>query len=380
VFGLGRPRTDEDDDANRHGPDTDDEDGPQLEPVYLTNTVSPEELAYLIQDAERVEARALAAMGRRDAANAAKPTVSPEELERIEARALAANAWLLPTLELTPEAARTEQPVQQQPIRVWTLEVAKRTAAGQAPVSRRMAHEFLAAWRAKGRYPDTHIEDLTDSAAFNWVAYLVGHPYAAYVFGRGGICKFEIRYLRPQDTNTRDYRCDFVAYRVEGDAIRLHPGSSAEAIPVWSPDIRALAMDWSLADPLPGYGICTREEYFGGIPVFRHISDSDRMNRKMIQAWLTDELSRPELRNITVPAADGSSWFPWPLLLASVKSLSSLSLAGVTKVATCKLDNGTIGLFFRTREEVVIVQMVNNSLTVEKGDMALRHVVDVASP
>ena len=28
VFGLGRPRTDEDDNANRHGPDTDDEDGP----------------------------------------------------------------------------------------------------------------------------------------------------------------------------------------------------------------------------------------------------------------------------------------------------------------------------------------------------------------
>ena len=66
VFGLGRPRTDEDDNANRHGPDLDDEDGPpEFEPVYLTNTVSPEELAYLIQDAERVEARALAAMGGR---------------------------------------------------------------------------------------------------------------------------------------------------------------------------------------------------------------------------------------------------------------------------------------------------------------------------
>ena len=63
VFGLGRPRTDEDDDANRHGPDIDDEDGPELEPVYLTNTVSPEELTYLIQEAERVEERALAAMG-----------------------------------------------------------------------------------------------------------------------------------------------------------------------------------------------------------------------------------------------------------------------------------------------------------------------------
>ena len=54
VFGLGRARTDEDDSADRHGPDT-DEDGP----------VSPEELARLIQDAERVEARALAAMGGR---------------------------------------------------------------------------------------------------------------------------------------------------------------------------------------------------------------------------------------------------------------------------------------------------------------------------
>ena len=263
---------------------------------------------------------------------------------------------------------------------MWTREVAIRTAAGQAPVSRRMAHEFLAAWRAEGRYPDKHIEDLTDSGAFNWVAYLAGHPYAAYVFGRGGICKFEIRYLRPQDTNTRDFRCDFVAYRLEGDAIRLHPSSSAEAIPVWSPDIRALAIDWSLADPLPGYGTRTREEDYG-IPVFRHLSDNDRMNGKMFQAWLTAELNRPELRNITEPAADGS-WFPWPLLLASVMRLSFLLLAGVTKVATCKLADGTIGLFFRTRvnEEVVIVQMANNSLTVQKGDMALRHVVDVAAP
>ena len=244
-----------------------------------------------------------------------------------------------------------------------------------------MAHEFLAAWRAEGRYPDKHIEDLTDSGAFNWVAYLSGHPYAAYVFGRGGICKFEIRYLRPRDTNTRDFRCDFVAYRLEGDAIRLHPSSSAEAIPVWSPDIRALAIDWSLADPLPGYGTRTREADYDGIPVFRHLSDNDRMNGKMFQAWLTDELIRPELRNITEPAADGS-WFPWPLLLASVMRLSFLLLAGVTKVATCKLADGTIGLFFRTRvnEEVVIVQMANNNLTVERGDMALRHVVDVASP
>ena len=285
-----------------------------------------------------------------------------------------------PPLAPPPEAARTEQPVQQQPIRVWTREVALRTAAGQAPVSRRMAHEFLAAWRAGGRYPDKHIEDLTDSGVFNWVAYLAGHPYVAYIFGRGGICKFEIRYLRPHDTNTRDFRCDFVAYRLDGDAIRLHPSSSAEAIPVWSPDIRALAIDWSLADPLPGYGTRTREADYDGISVFRHISDHDRINGKAFQAWLTSERVRAELRNITEPAADWS-WFPWPLLLASVKCLSFL-LAGVAKVATCQLVDGSIGLMFRTtvNGEVAIVQMANGSLAVEQGDMAWRHVVDVASP
>ena len=69
------------------------------------------------------------------------------------------------------------------------------------------------------------------------------------------------------------------------------------------------------------------------------------------------------------------------VVVASVMRLSFL-LAGVTKVATCKLADGSIGLFFRTRvnEEVVIVQMANNSLTVQKGGMALRQVVDVASP
>jgi hypothetical protein len=332
------------------------------------------------------------------AAAAALPSVQPTQFPTLEATpplppppearppADASSTEVLgtphPPLAPPPEAARTEQPVQQQPIPVWTREIAIRTAAGQAPVSRRMAHEFLAAWRAGGRYPVRHIEDLTDSDAFNWVAYLADHPYGAYVFGRGGICKFEIRYLRPHDTNTRDFRCDFVAYRLDGDAIRLHPSSSAEAIPVWSPDIRALAMDWSVADPVPGYGIRTREADYDGIPVFRHISDHDRINGKAFQAWLTNEMFRPKLRDITEPAADGFDWFPWPLLLASTSSLSFL-FAGVTKVATCQLLDGSIGLMFnrqRVNGEVVIVQMANGRLVVKQGDMALREVVDVASP
>ena len=243
-----------------------------------------------------------------------------------------------------------------------------------------MAHDFLAAWRAGGRYPDRHIEDLTDSGAFNWVAYLAYHPYAAFVFGRGGIWKFEIRYLRPHDTNTRDFRCDFVAYRLDEDATRLHPGSSAEAIPVWSPGIRALAMDWSVADPLPGFGTQTREADYGNISVFRHISDHDRINGKAFQAWLTAEMSCAELRDITEPAADGY-WFPWPLLIASVSRLPFL-LKGVTKVTTCRLGDGSIGLMFHSKVngDVVIMRMTNGSLDVQQGYMALPQVDGVASP
>ena len=133
-------------------------------------------------------------------------------------------------------------------------------------------------------------------------------------------------------TLARDLDADFVTYRLGGDAIRLHPGSKAEAIPVWSPGIRALAMDWSLADPLPGYGTRTREADYGDISVFRHISDHDRINGKAFQAWLTAEMSCAELRDITEPAVDGY-WFPWPLLIASVSRLPFL-LEGVTKVTT----------------------------------------------
>ena len=131
---------------------------------------------------------------------------------------------------------------------------------------------------------------------------------------------------------------------------------------------------------MPGYGTCTRDADCGGIPVYRHISDQDKITGNAFCAWLIAEEFRAELRDITEPAADGS-WFPWPLLLASVMRLSFL-LAGVAKVATCRLVDGSIGLMFRSRVdgEVVIVQMANGNLAVQQGDMALRQVVDVASP
>jgi len=64
-----------------------------------------------------------------------------------------------------------------------------------------------------------------------------------------------------------------------------------------------------------------------------------------------------------------------------VQCLSFL-LAGVTKVATCRLVDGSIGLMFHSRVngEVAIVRMTNGSLAAQQGDMALRQVDDVASP
>jgi hypothetical protein len=136
-------------------------------------------------------------------------------------------------------------------------------------------------------------------------------------------------------------------------------------------------MDWSLADPLPGYGTRTREADYGDISVFRHISDHDRINGKAFQAWLTAEMSRAELRDITEPAAD-VSWFPWPLLLASV-ACPNLSGVSFTKVATCWLVDGSIGLMFHSKVngDVVIVRMTDGNLDVQQGDVALRHVIAV---
>ena len=76
--------------------------------------------------------------------------------------------------------------------------------------------------------------------------------------------------------------------------------------------------------------------------------------------------------------ADGS-WFPWPLLLASVARLSVLAEGGVTKVATCLLVDDSIGVMFRRgiNGEVTIVQMANGNLEVRQGDMAALQVVEV---
>ncbi len=272
----------------------------------------------------------------------------------------------------------------QQPIQVWTREVALQIAAQKGPIPRRTAHNFLATWRAGGSYPAKHFEDLTNGSAFCWQAYLASHQYSEAIFGRDGVHKFEIRYLRPHDTNTGDFRCDFVAYKLDGAAIRLHPGGSSEAIPVWSPNIRALAMDWSpAADPLPQMAARTREVGQGDVPIFRHISDHDRIHGKAFQGWLAAEQVSGELRDITQPAADGCHWFPWPLLLASTVRLGFLAspLVGVSEVATCRMFDGTVGLMFRRKDtgNVVTASMDNGVLTVHQGDAALVNVLDVPS-
>ena len=271
------------------------------------------------------------------------------------------------------------QPPPPQQIKVWTWDDAREIATRIPPVSRSRAHDFLAAWRDGGQYPERHIEDLTTRDAFDWVTYLAGHRYAGVVFGGVGVHKFEIRYLRPYDHNTDSFRCDFVAYRQDGVAVRLHPSDAKEAIPVLVPNIRTLAMDWSSAvDPLPQVG--TRD-LADGVSVFWHISQNDKLHAKAFEAWLNAEKATGELRDITEPPAGGAPWFSWPLLAASIPRLGFLTQVGVSEVATCRMGSGRIGVMFRRNDngEVVTVDMIRGNCIVHQNDAALGQVLEVAS-
>ena len=246
------------------------------------------------------------------------------------------------------------------PMLVWTQDRAVAHLETCTKVSRHAAHKFLATWRDECRYTVRHIEDLTERLdRFDWVAYLAVREYGNVAFGRGGIVKFEIRYLRPHDSNTNYYRCDFVAYRPDMTAIRLHPSSSTEAIPVVVHSIRALAMDCQVhVDPLPQPSRRIRSyEGFEGL-VFLGMNEHDKVQGKAFKAWLVDQQHRADqqLVDITHPALGDATWCPWPILLASTQRFAFLLDAKVKAVATCILElDGSIGLMFRRRDNGKVV-------------------------
>lgn len=303
------------------------------------------------------------------------------------ARPSAANVvkWVQPTIAAHPPVQPREGPRANSAMQIWTAELALDHVGCDVKmgVSHNTAHKFMSEWCAGGSFPARHVEDLTHSSEFDWLAYLVVHPYRQLVFGETGIVRFEIRYLMPRDSNTNDLRCDFVAYRPNGAGIRLHPNPFAEDIPVVVTNIRSLAADWTLLDPLPRLGVQAQTFDHALGPVYLNVSNRDTLTGRDLSQWLDDEASSGKpLRDITErPLGHGADWFPWPLLLASTRHLAFLIESGVLAVASCRLRAGGVGIMVRRADDgtLVTIAMRDSKLVVYRGREVASEVSEVAS-
>lgn len=76
--------------------------------------------------------------------------------------------------------------------------------------------------------------DLTDGAEIDWQGYVSNRKTDEQLVEAigPGIWRFELRFLASRDKNTNQFRCDFVALRMDGTAVRFHPGSKWDTIPI----------------------------------------------------------------------------------------------------------------------------------------------------
>ena len=98
-----------------------------------------------------------------------------------------------------------------------------------AAMGKARAHKFLSDTRASMSADGQITEesrDLSDGRDFDWKAYVTSRPDCKEVIGVG-IWKFEGRFLAAKDPNAKGLaapnRFDFIAHRVDGSAVRIHP-------------------------------------------------------------------------------------------------------------------------------------------------------------
>ena len=92
-------------------------------------------------------------------------------------------------------------------------------------VSRRLAHAWLADLREMLGHKGLSEYNLSTGALRGplWRGYLANHHLARQIIG-DGIYRFEVRALDAWDATMKSNRVDFVARRVDGTDVRLHPG------------------------------------------------------------------------------------------------------------------------------------------------------------
>jgi hypothetical protein len=173
---------------------------------------------------------------------------------------------------------------------------------------------------------------------FDWVGYVANRPPAQIekVIGEG-IVRFEARFLRMMDKNMKQYRFDFVALRADGTAVRFHPSSTGDTVPVigdpqqWAiGDAPMQAPAWHRevvpdADPNASQG-----SQVGRRAVFHVHAQADVLGARDATTFIQSVASRWEhggekfTRDLTHPRSE----FPWDCYLASTEWGQAIHEAG----------------------------------------------------
>ncbi len=184
-------------------------------------------------------------------------------------------------------------------------------------VSARRAHKVLHRMRAENTAQDPaatwhganlevgqEVVDMTDGD-FDWRGYIANRPpeQLQELVGDGGITRFEMRFVEAWDRNMSQRRCDFIAIRSDGLAVRFHPASTGDSVPVVG-HLESWVIGAGPHPPALGTRMMERARVDEGAPaasqgpadatnsVFRNLSQADLINRKEAQAFLDDKERR----------------------------------------------------------------------------------------
>ena len=174
------------------------------------------------------------------------------------------------------------------------------------PMSKKKAHQHLKELRAQmaadGRITEES-RDLSDGQIVDWQAYVTSRPDHDEIIGPG-IWKFECRFLEARDPNWKQLpapnRFDFIAHRVDGSAVRLHPEAVRHGAAT-----RGNLSDWAL----------------------RAADDNGPSLDSRAQVWLQEQRAPAVARNDTVGAFTAQVWLQEHVSEPSQDSLDYLSAA-----------------------------------------------------
>ena len=160
-------------------------------------------------------------------------------------------------------------------------------------VSRRLAHAWLADLREMLGHKGLSEYNLSTGALRGalWRGYLANHHLALQIIG-DGIYRFEVRALDAWGATMKSNRVDFVARRVDGTDVRLHPGSVKDTVPIYG----HLA-DWLSEErtaPAPPAPAVSRGWIHRGRMGYHGLASGDTIRRAQIKQWLNERMEQWE--------------------------------------------------------------------------------------